>query len=265
MKTPTIEFNETSTSPTTCASPWASPVMSTYQDKILTPEFAAKRHKFAIGTTWLRIVPALPGSIKGWMLGVHALNYAGGRHCHPKTITPGAKSAFDHAYGWCKENSKESLYSKANKEGFRLLTDPLCLFWMITEIDGKLTARLLLESGYDGSRGGTPGLGNQIWQLTQEEDEDGNRLINPADPKSGAQICVEKRQVQGSRFANYSVKRGRVPAPVNEMLAKMDAEEVDALVPLEQVVHLPSEKEEWDLLTKVIDADTISKIRSSVG
>ena len=49
------------------------------------------------------------------------------------------------------------------------------------------------------------------------------------------------------------------------MLAKMDAEEVDALVPLEQVVHLPSEKEEWDLLTKVIDADTISKIRSSVG
>jgi hypothetical protein len=265
MKTLTIEFNETSASPTPCVSPWASPVMSSYQDKILTSEFAAKRHKFAIGTTWLRIVPALPESVMGWMLGVHALNYVGGRHCHPKSITPGAKSVFDDAYGWCKKNCNELLYSKANKEGFRLLADPLCLFWMLVEEGGRPTARLLMESGYDGSRGGTPGLGHQIWQLTQEKDEDGNLLINPADPKSGAQICIEKRQVQGSRFANYSVKRGRVPAPVNEMIAEMDPEEVAALVPLEQVVHLPTNEEEWCLLTKVIDADTVGRIRNSAG
>lgn len=263
---PTIEFNASSADPITHASPWASPVMSTYQDKILTPEFAARRHKFAIGTTWFRIVPALPGSIKGWMLGVHSLSYVGGRHCHPKTITPGAKSASDHAYGWCKENYKESLYSKANKEGFRLLTDPLCLFWMLIEENGKLTARLLMESGYDGSRGGTPGLGHQIWQMTQEKDEDGNLLINPADPKSGAQICVEKRQIQGSRYANYSVKRGRIPAPVNEMLAKMDPEEVAAIAPLEEVIHMPTEEEEWQLLENVIsDPETIREIRASIG
>lgn len=265
MKTHTIEFKETSASPTTCASPWASPAMSTYQDKILKPEFAAKRHKFAIGTTWFRVVPALPGSIKEWMLGVHALNYVGGRHAHPKTLKPGYKSVFDHAFGWCKENRKDSLYSKSNKEGFRLLTDPLCVFWMITEKGGKPSAHLIMESGYDGSRGGTPGLGHQIWQLTQEMDEDGNLLIDPADPKSGAQVCVEKRQTQGSRFANYNVKRGRVAVPVNEMIAKMDPEEVAALVPLEQVVHLPTEEEEWDLLTKVIDADTVNEIRNSVG
>lgn len=265
MKKPTIEFNETSASPTMCASPWASPVMSTYQDKILKPEFAAKRHKFAIGTTWFRVVPALPGSIKEWMLGVHALNYDGGRHVHPKTLNPGAKNAFDHSFGWCKDNQKDSLYSKANKEGFRLLTDPLCVFWMIIEKDGKPSAHLIVESGYDGSRGGTPGLGHQIWQLTQEMDEDGNLLINPADPKSGVQVCVEKRQTQGSRYANYIVKRGRIPVPINEMIAKMDPEEVAALVPLERVVYLPTEEEEWKLLEKVIDAETISTIRSSIG
>jgi len=192
MNTPTIEFIEPTTDPVACASPWSAPTKSTYQDLVLKPEFAAKRYKFPIGTTWFRIVPALRDSHKGWMLGIHALNYAGGRHAHPKTIVPGAKSVCDHAYGWCKDNCKETLYSKANKEGFKLLADPLCLFWMLVEENGKTTARLLLESGYDGSRGGTPGLGHQIWKLTQERDEDGNRLGNPADPVIGVQISVEK-------------------------------------------------------------------------
>ena len=49
------------------------------------------------------------------------------------------------------------------------------------------------------------------------------------------------------------------------MLAKMDPEEVAALVPLEQVIHLPSEEEEWKLLEKAIDADTVGKIRNSIG
>lgn len=267
MTTKTIEFNETTTALTASESPWATPTKSSYKDLILKPEFAAKRYKFPIGTTWFRIVPALRNSGKGWMLGIHALNYAGGRHAHPKTITPGAKSVFDYAYAWCKENSKESLYSKSNKdEGFRLLADPLCLFRMIVEEDGKTTARLLLESGYDGSRGGTPGLGHQIWKLTQERDEDGNRLGNPADPEAGVQISVEKKQAPGARYPSYSLRMGRVPAPINKMIAKMDPEEVAALTPLEEVVYQPTEEEEWKLLENVIsDPEVIRKIRSSMG
>jgi len=264
MNTKTIEFNKPNADPTTSESPWALPVKSTYEDLLLKPEFAALRYKFPIGTTWFRIVPALKASEKPWMLGVHALNYSGGRHAHPRTINPGAKGVFDHAYIWCKEHKKEALYSKSNKEGYKLLADPVCLFWMLVEENGKTIARLLIASGYDGSRGGVPGLGHQIWQLSEETDEDGNPTVNPADPDTGAQICIEKKQSPGARYPSYSLRLGRVPAPMADMLAKMDPEEVAALAPLEQVVHLPTEEEEWQLLEKVIDPETIREIRSSV-
>ena len=266
MKTPTIEFNESTADPITCASPWAGSAKSTYQDLLLKPEYASLRFKFPLGTTWFRIVPALKNSDKGWMLGVHALNYSGGRHAHPRTLVPGDKSVFDQAYGWCKEHKPESLYSKANKgtNAYRLLTDPVCLFWMITEIEGKPVARLLLASGYDGSRGGTPGLGHQIWELTQEKDEDGNLIGNPADPESGTQISIEKTQVPGARYPTYRLSRGRIPAPVTEMLGKMDPEELAALTPLEEIVHRPSEEEEWQLLENVIDPETIREIQSAI-
>lgn len=265
MKTTAIEFNESSADLTPCASPWSGPGKGTYQDKILKPEFAARRYKFPVGNTWCRVVPALKNSEKGWMLGIHTLNYSGGRHAHPKTHVTGTKSVFDHAYAWCKEHREGSLFSKANKEGFKLLADPVCLFWMITEIEGKPVARLLLESGYDGSRGGTPGIGHQIWKLSQEKDEEGNRIGNPADPETGAQICVEKKQVPGTRYASYTVKMGRVPAPIGDMLGKMDPEEVAALTPLEEVIHLPSQEEEWKLLENVIDSETIREIRQSMS
>lgn len=262
MKTK-IQFN---VAPTTSlsASPWAAPAKTTYQDLILKPEFASRRLKFETGTTWFRIVPALPGSTVGWLQGIHALQYTKGRHIHPKTITPGAKSVFDHAYAWLKANQPESLYSKANKEGYRLLSDPLSLCWVLAEEEGKHVARLILVSGYDGSRGGNAGLGHQIWQLAQETDEDGKLLGDPAHPLTGVQLCVEKRQTPGARYASYTLKRGRVVAPIQDMLAKMDPEEVAALTPLEEVVHLPTEDEEWDLLLNVLDSETIEKIRESV-
>ena len=264
MKTTTIEFNDSSTDLITCTSPWASSGKGTYQDKILKPEFATHRYKFPVGTTWFRVVPALKNSNKGWMLGIHSIDYSGGRHCHPKSIVPGVKSMADHSYAWCKEHRENALYSKSNRNGYRLLADPVCLFWMLTEIDGKIVARLLLESGYDGSRGGTPGLGHQIWKLSQEKDEEGNRIGNPADPETGAQICVEKKQIPGARYSSYTAKMGRVPAPISEMLGKMDAEEAAALTPLEKVIHIPSEEEEWQLLENVIDPETIREIRQSM-
>ena len=61
------------------------------------------------------------------------------------------------------------------------------------------------------------------------------------------------------------LKRGRVVATIQKILAKMDPVEVSALTPLEQVIHVPSEEEEWQLLENLIDAATIEKIRTSVG
>jgi hypothetical protein len=260
----TIEFKETTSEPMTSTSPWETAAKSKYMDLILKPEFEARRIKFPLGTTWMRVVPALRGSDRGWMLGVHALQYGKGRHAHPKTITPGTKSTFDQAFAWLNKNQNSALYSKGNKGGYRLHTDPLCLCWVLVEEEGKLVARLLLASGYDGSRGGSPGLGRSIWKLPQEIDEDGNLIGNPIDPVAGAQICVEKRQATGAQYPSYTVRMGRVPAPIDEMIARMEPEEVAALTPLEQVVHLPTEAEEWQLLEHVVDSDTIRKIRDSV-
>jgi len=264
MKTPTIEFQKPSATLIGCESPWASSVKNTYQDLILKPEYQKLKFKFPLGTTWFRIVPALSNSEKDWMLGGHALNYPGGRHAHPRTIKPGARSVFDHAYSWLKAHRPDSLYSKVNKEGYKLLADPVCLFWMVTDLNGKPVSRLILASGYDGSRGGTPGLGHQIWQLTQEKDENDQFVGNPADPDIGMQISVEKRQNPGSRYPGYTLRRGRIPVPMSEMLEKMDAEEAAALTPLEELIHLPDEEEEWTLLGNVIDAETVRKIRDSV-
>lgn len=265
MKNTTIEFNDGSADPIAGASPWASPAKGLFKDLILKPEFAFRRFKFPVGQTWFRIVPAMKQSEKGWLLGVHALQYKNGRHAHPKTLSAGEKSVFDHAYSWAKKHKDEALFSKSNKDGYRLLTDPVFLCWMLVEENGKTVARLLLASGYDGSRGGVPGIGHQIWQLSQELDEDGHRIGNPGDPELGTQIRVEKKQTPGARYPSYTLKRGRIPVPVDEMIAKMDPDEMMALTPLEKVIHLPSEEDEWQLLENVIDPDTVREIRNSIG
>jgi len=266
----TIEFKERTDADeiaTTLASPWDTSVKRRYEDLILKPTYAERRYKFPLGATWLRIVPAIRGSDKGPILGVHALNHTGeggGRHTHPKTLTPGAKSVFDHAYAWLSEHDKAALFSKLNKTGYRLLCDPLCLFWMVTEVAGKPVARLFVGSGYNGSRGGVAGLGHQIWQLTQEVDEDGHAMPDPADPLQGVQICVEKRQAPGARYPSYTVKRGRVPMPMADVIDGMDPEEIAALAPLEDVLHVPTDEEEWQLLERVIKPELVEKIRESM-
>lgn len=264
MKTNTIEFHKDTDVMTSSDSPWSTPTASSYQDLLLKPEYRPLRFKFPIGQTWFRILPALMGgSHSSPILKVQTLNYKGGRHIHRRSLIPGAKSAFDAAYEWMQANCPERLYSKQNKEGARLLTDPINLMWIITEIEGKPVARLLLMSGYDGSRGGTEGLGHQISQLAQEKDEDGELVGNPAHSTQGTQLCIEKRKAAESRFPNYSLKRGRVPVPAKELIAKLDAENMAALVPLEEALHLPSEEEEWDLLQNVIDPETVRQIREA--
>lgn len=265
MKTHNIEFNPPSAGFKSCDSPWQNKEKSTsYKDLLIKSEFASRRFKFPVGSTWFRIVPALRESSKDWMLGVHALQYKSGRHAHPRTLKPGAMSVFDQAFAWLKQNRKEALFSKQNRDGYRLLADPVCVFWFLIEIDGKTVARLFVGNGYDGSRGGMPSLGHQIWQMTREVDEDGNPAVNPVDAETGVQISVEKRQSNGGRYPSYTLRPGRIAVPIRDMLAKMDPVEVSALAPLEQVVHLPTEEEEWELLANVIDPETIGEIRASV-
>ena len=262
MNTPTIEFASPNGVAESCASPWSTAGKIPYQDLILKPEFLARRHKFPAGDTWFRILPALRGG-RNWMMPVHALGYKGGRHTHARTLIPGGKSVFDKAFAWLKINQPQSLYSKSNISGYKLLPDPLSLCWALVQEGTKVLAKLVIASGYDGSRGAAPGIGHQIWQLSRERDEYGKLLSDPVDPECGRQICLQKSQPQGNRYPNYTLRVGRLPAPIDEIIARMDSSEIAALKPLEEVVRIMDEEEEWQLLEQVIDSALIARIRSA--
>ena len=263
--TTNIEFSSPDENNNNETTPWAKPKESNYTDLVLKSEYEARRLRFPVGQTWMRIVPALKTSAHGWMVPIHSLNFEGGRFAHPKTHRRNAKSVFDHAYSWTKQNHPDGLYSKANKAGIRLLSDPVCLFWTVVVQEGeKPLTRLFLGSGYDASRGGVPGIGYQLWKLTREYDEGGNLVTDAVHPKSGVLVCVEKTKSQSAKYPNYKLRLGRQPAPVDNLLAKMDPEEVAALCPLENVVRELSSEEEWQCLAKVIAPETVALIRASL-
>jgi len=267
MNNTRIEFAEQSADTTTTqntTTPWKKERESRYQDLVFKPEYAARKLRFPIGQTWIRILPALRGSVNGSLLGIYALEFDGGRFAHPRTLKQNAKCAFDHAYGWAKANTPESLYSKANRHGVRLLSNPFATFWVAVEEEGRTVARLFFGSAYDGSRGGVPGLGWQIYQMSQQKDEKGNRIADLAHPRNGVLVGVEKVQPKGAQYPSYRLQIGRQPAPADEAIAKMDEAEVSALVPLEDTIRVLTPDEEWQCLAKVMAPSTVEQIRAGL-
>jgi len=244
---------------------WAKPQQSTYEDLILKPEYAERRLRFEVGQTWLRIIPALAKSVHPWVLPLYVLEFNGGRFVHPRSLTPRARSVYDVAYGWLKENAPDSLFSKANKEGTRLLGDPVLLFWALVEKDGRYTPRLILERAYDGSRGGVPGLAHRILKLTQELDENGRPVADAISPEAGVLLGVEKTQAPGAKYPGYQLKLGRQPRPIVPLLEEMAPEERSVIRPLEEVVRPLTDEEQWTCLAKLMTPETVAKIRESVG
>jgi hypothetical protein len=267
MQHKTIEFVADAAEPTTNttnSTPWQRERESTYQDWVFKPEYAARRLRFPVGETRIRILPPLRGSTNGWMLGIHAIEFEGGRFAHPRTVMANSKCAFDHAYRWAAANMPKALYSKANREGARLLTNPFAAFWAAVEEDGRTVARLFLGSAYDGSRGGAAGLGWQIWQLAQQKDESGRLLATPAHPLAGAYLVVEKSQVRGARYPSYRIQIGSRAPSADEVIAQMSKEETAALVPLEETIRRLTPEEEWQCLEKVIAPENVALIRAAL-
>jgi len=265
-----IEFaadaaEQTTTTTTSPSTPWKKERESRYQDLVFKPEYADRKLRFPLGQTWMRILPALRGSVNGWMLGIHALEFDGGRFAHPRTLKKNARCAFDHAYSWANANAPQSLYSKANRQGVRLLTNPFSAFWAAVEEDGRTVARLFFGSAYDGSRGGVPGLGWQIYQMSQQRDEKGTLVADPAHPTKGGLVGVEKVQTKGAQYPTYRLQLGRQNAPADEAIVKMDEAELGALVPLEDTIRLLTPEEEWERLTKVMAPATVEQIRAGLG
>lgn len=245
--------------------PWQRPKADPFRDLILKEEFRSRRLRFYAGQTWLRIVPAFASSPFGWMLGVHSLSVPGVLFAHPKTLKQNARSAFDHAYAWLKENDPAALYSKSNKEhGIRLLSDPFCVFWALVENNGRYVARLVQASGYNGCRGGVQGRGNQVLQRVQLTDETGALMAEPVHPERGVLIAVTKSKPHGTKYPAYTLSVSRQPAPMEAILEKTDPAEFEAIRPLEDVIHEVSEDEEWDFLTKVLQPQHLAGLRATL-
>lgn len=260
MKT-TIEFETT----TPGVSPWSSAKKRTRENLVLKPEYSERQLKFEPGITWMRIVPVVKGSAFPWMLELKTIEFEGGRFTHPRSLKSKAPCVFDTAYTWAKKHAPGSLFSKSNPSGVRLLTDPFCAFWAITEEQGHPVAKIFLGSAYDGSRGGVPGLGWRIWSLTQEKDETGQAVANPVDFEQGVMIAVEKKQSPGAKYPSYNLRLGRQPAPMTEIIAKMQPEELAAICPLEHTIRLLTIEEQWECLAKVMSPDHVAAVRNDGG
>jgi len=245
-------------------SPWEKRKIKKFDDRVLLPEYAARKLRFPFGNTWFRILPAMQPSKHSWMMGIHSLSYDGGRFTHPRTLRPDMKSVFDHAFSWAKKHYPQSLYGRENKKGVRLLSDTLGLCWCITQMNGKNVARLILASGYDSSRGGDPGIAHRIWSATCRRDEDGNLLHDVIDPLAGRLMCVSKTIPEGAKSPIFHVSVGKQPAPIAELMSSMDIEEIKALRPLENTIQQLHEEEEWQALSRLIAPSTVSLIRDSI-
>lgn len=259
----TIEFTD-SEATANLASPWKNPTRSSFEDRVLKPAYQDRRLRFGEGVTRFRIVPSIKPSRFAWCMSLPVLGYPGGRFIHPRIFSAGTRSAYDHAYQWLRENNPAALFSKTNREGIRLLTDKLCLFWVLVEDADKVSARLLLASDYDASRGGSAGLGHEIWKATRDCDETGAQVADAISPTAGVFVTVEKRLGKGAKFPAYSVRIGRQPAPIAPLLERMSAEERSVLTPLENVVQQLTEEEEWQCLAKVMAPEHVEHIRASI-
>jgi len=154
---------------------------------------------------------------------------------------------------------------KTNKDGVRLLSDPVSVFWALVETNGRYVARVVQASGYDGSRGGAPGFGNEIYRLTQRKDETGTLMAEPAHPERGVLIGITKAKAHGAKYPTYSFTVGRQPASMDALMEKTDPGELSVMRPLEDVVHQVSAEEEWDLLAKMLKPGHLEEIRASIS
>lgn len=244
--------------------PWEPRKLSSYKDLTLQPECLSRKMRFQEGDNWVRVVPPLSGSKFEWMMAIHALDFEGGRFAHPKTLRAGAKCVYDEAYEWAKHNCPSGLYTKANKSGVRLLSDPLSLCWIIAEESSQPVARLLVASGYDGSRGGTPGLGWRIWKAIIDHDTSKSPVPDAVHPDTGVRICINKAKVKGNPRPIYTVGVGRQPSPILPLLNAMSPEERALLTPLENVVRILTDEQEWECLAKVMAPDTVNQIKAEI-
>lgn len=261
---PTIEFKPA----TMTIDPWKKAAAKTYLDEMLLPEFADRQIRLNEGCNWMRIVPAKESGSDQWMHGLHVLETPTGKFAHPKTIVPSSRGVWDAVYSLLSKTAPKKLFSKANLGGLRLLPKPMSLCWVIVRSgnseDSPHVVRLLTLSGYLGERGGTPGLGYQLLQLSEDRDENGDLSHDITGAESGVQINIEKIVSKESKFPRYILRGGRQPSRISDVMASLSESEADVLQPLENVVRRMTEEEQWARLERLMPASEVAAIRETI-
>jgi len=250
-----IEFKPSVNQPTTA-------LANHYEDLILTEPYRKYRHRFESGKTNIRLLPTLPGG-DNWLLQISTLQHSQGRHAHPKTIDRNAKSVFNLAYEYLKDRNPESLYNRSNRSGFRLLPSPMSLCWAIVQDKNGTKLRLILASYYDGSRGGTKGLGYAICSQALVAGEDCCLPGHPINHMDGRSLIVDRSIKKDSKIPQFRVSTSEDRGPIQALLDKITDVEINVLCPLEKTICIPEQDKEWLILAKVVGDKLAGEIRSA--
>jgi hypothetical protein len=182
---------------------WKSAVTESYQDLLLKEEIRNRRLKIGDGIL-IRPVPLLKESDQyTWIMPVHAISNRHGRIPHPRSLRTNRSSLVDSAYTFIRSRYPERLFSRTNLRGLRLLTDLLAVAWVIVDKGNGPVLKLIVENGYDGSRGGKAGLGYQIYQAARAGF--GGAEFGAEDPHKGCLIKIDK--VTDGGTSTYRIER----------------------------------------------------------
>ena len=249
-----IEFQTSTTGKSNLISPLSKP-QGRFDCSILTPQHAHIKARLPEGTCTVRVLPTIKDS-EHWWLPISALCYPEGQHAHPQSIDPNAFSIFDHARAWFRQNAPKALYTKASGKGFKLWTQPMAVSWILVTHDGETNLRLLLASGFTGTRVVQPGLGYQFMRFVQKNQE----LL---DPGAKSAIEVTRASPTGSRYLNTELRLVESDLSLDECIADLPSEQIRLVCPVEQTIRQITQDEEWKLLEKAIGTQWADKIRNS--
>jgi hypothetical protein len=237
---------------------------SAFEDLVLKEAYRNFRHRFEPGKTKIRLLPAIAQDGEGqWHLKVPVLQHPSGRHAHPRTISSGAKSVFDAAYEYMKENYPNRLFSKSNKSGIRLLPSPAVACWAIVQDVNGTKLRLLVSSDYDGSRGGAAGFGHILQEFVSRYGSDETAPGHPLNPNDGVSVLIERIGGADTKFPSYRLSLTDDRGPLQPILDRVTDVEYNMLCPLEETIHITEAEAEWQLLRRLVGDDFYAEIRSA--
>lgn len=214
-------------------------------DRHITPE--AKTLKFVPkGESWVRILPKMKQSQHmGWMYPFEVYRFpvtlnnkkSSFAIAHPKVKDDSQTVCLiDQVRYYLSKNNPDWIQTKANRHGFcSFRSTPVTALNMLVytprEGGGHDLQYKIWTPSYNDGEYGKKGIGYQIKEYSDTLQH------SIAHSQHGRMIKIT--QVQADGYIDYQFTPGN-EKPINDLLSEMDQEEIDAIIPLEDIVRKPS-------------------------